>query len=253
MTYKGRESLGEEKIKEKEKYSNPSNQNKIQEVKLLLDEVKWKISTLESPEVVEQEQLIYLVTKYLYYGMLDEPQRSKYKNYEKSLFSLIEKSDFYHMVTMDHLTGLKNRAGIDNYIRQLNDYKNLVCIIFDIDEFKKINDSYGHQAGDEVLKEVAKISQKYFGEIGIVARYGGDEFIVFIKDEDLHENDTKEIAQKMLYNIQCLEFTTINTTITVSLGIADTNLSEIEDISELIYQADMNLYKAKRLGKNRVC
>lgn len=132
----------------------------------------------------------------------------------------------------------------------------LGCILLDLDHFKKINDTYGHQAGDVVLQEIAATIKKICRQSDIIARYGGEEIVILLP----HVNGTspKHVAQKIRQAIEELEIkidkdTTV--TITVSLGvigIPPDKMEEIEDYNEIIKLVDRALYEAKRKGRNRV-
>jgi len=201
-------------------------------------------------KIIDVKERLEYIEEYIF--MMDEFHSIKRDNYKTGLASQIEKYKLHSEVNIDHLTGLKNRACFEKYVNQLSDYKNITCVVYDIDDFKGINDIYGHQVGDEVLTKVANISQDYFGDIGLVARYGGDEFIILIKDEGMDIGEIKANAQQMINSVQRFKHTDVDRVVSISIGMANSRDYEIEDISELVYQADMNLYEAKRLGKNQM-
>lgn len=155
---------------------------------------------------------------------------------------------------MDALTGLQNRRGFYEYYENnilLSKKDNAKSIIIgDIDFFKRVNDTYGHNAGDIVLQHVANIMRECVKGDGEVFRWGGEEMIVLLPQCDVKE--TKEIAEKIRMTIEqstCIaEGNTIP--ITMSFGIR-----QIEDdlaLEENIKAADENLYEAKRTGRNKV-
>jgi diguanylate cyclase (GGDEF)-like protein len=121
--------------------------------------------------------------------------------------------------------------------------------IFDIDDFKSINDRFGHQAGDEVLRQVASVMRKVSRESDVVARYGGEEFVVLLpntaRDEALKQ------ATRVKDAVERTEYLKEGITITMSGGVA-TYPEDAEDEKKLLYAADMALYDAKAMGKRRI-
>ncbi|MBI1810570.1 MAG: diguanylate cyclase, partial [Nitrospirae bacterium] len=162
------------------------------------------------------------------------------------------------MAITDQLTGLYNRRHLETILKEefkrTFRYKTpLTCMMIDIDHFKTINDTFGHHAGDAVLKETAKIITENAREIDTVARWGGEEFIVILpqtkKEEAMHP------ASRILTSISEHKFTGISDEkITVSIGVASIpHLSlDIDSKEKLIQTADCALYEAKRKGRNRI-
>lgn len=161
-------------------------------------------------------------------------------------FSLkINEMDYY--INTDPLTGLMNRRGLNFAIeKKLSMNISFSILLIDIDFFKKINDTYGHEQGDLVLKLLAEIMQKNFRKNDVCCRYGGEEFIILIPNvtkEETYESAErfrKEVAQKFIENVGY---------ITISIGIAYWPESS-KDISEVFRFADKNLYEAKKSGRN---
>ena len=128
----------------------------------------------------------------------------------------------------------------------------LSIIIFDIDHFKKINDTYGHNAGDEVLRKLTEGCAESLRENDIFARYGGEEFVILLPETD--SDRAEQMAERMRKS--CAEtpldvgVATVNQT--VSFGVANLNGEKI-DLDELLLRADKALYQAKEAGRNRVC
>lgn len=158
---------------------------------------------------------------------------------------------------IDHLTALYNRRAFtatasllwDLSIRDKTDFS---MILLDIDWFKKINDEHGHAAGDAVLKDIANTLNQHIRENDILARWGGEEFIIFLPD-------TNKLTAMKLANVirtKIAEMIVLHDggslSITASLGVADFNdkMSQLEDLIKL---ADIALYKAKHSGRNTVC
>ena len=127
------------------------------------------------------------------------------------------------------------------------------CVLFiDIDHFKKVNDNYGHLTGSKLLFQVAKILQETLGH-NLIYRYGGDEFVVIVKD--VNEIEARKVAKKILDAIREKEFSTNNGEIykiSVSIGVAlcPDNISNSMEILEM---ADKMMFRAKSLGRGRIC
>ena len=160
--------------------------------------------------------------------------------------------DFITKSRIDSLTGLYNREYTEQLISQyLKEYEEQqgIYVIVDIDEFKFINDTFGHITGDEVLRKIAKVLYNSVGNDDIVGRIGGDEFVIFLVNcED--EKIAKSRIANILKNIQ-FEYSESMKAITVrcSAGAAIADRSS-KDIMKLYEKADENLYEAKRAGKN---
>jgi len=152
----------------------------------------------------------------------------------------------------DALTGLYNRHKPQEIlaleIKRSNRYKNKFCVILlDIDWFKKINDNYGHQTGDEVLIDLADILKDNARKTDCVSRWGGEEFLIVVCESDIDE--AFNLAEKLRIKIQNYRFPSIGK-VTISGGVAQ--YVEGETASQLISRADNALYAAKNSGRNRV-
>lgn len=152
---------------------------------------------------------------------------------------------------VDGLTKIRNQRTLLNYlnckINEADTIKNPLCIaLFDIDDFKRINDNYGHVYGDLVLTRIADIMQNSSRETDLVGRYGGDEFMVILTNTDLKV--AKCIAERIRKAVEEAVFKE-GLRITISGGVKQ---YESESFMDLIHFADMNLYKAKQNGKNNV-
>ena len=148
----------------------------------------------------------------------------------------------------DALTGLYNRFGVDREIKAWwSEIKTAVMLTLDIDDFKFINDLYGHAIGDEVLKKLSRILLSYFGDVGIVGRNGGDEFIVILKDISAAE------AEKRIADFCSLpkSFTVGERGKTFSVSVGVSIYPDLaEDLTALFRQSDEALYGVKLKGKN---
>lgn len=154
-----------------------------------------------------------------------------------------------HHINTDPLTGLMNRRGL-NYVMTQNMKMNIPfsVLLMDVDHFKNVNDNYGHDQGDVVLKHIAKTMQQKFRKDDICCRYGGEEFIIIIPNSNLTE--VYESAERFRKEIACKEIHNIGF-ISISIGIASWPDSS-KNILDVLKIADNNLYRAKDDGRNCV-
>ncbi|MDP3789171.1 MAG: diguanylate cyclase [Candidatus Omnitrophota bacterium] len=169
----------------------------------------------------------------------------------------IERARLFKQATRDALTSLYNirhfNLLFEAEFRNISIYKfrRLSLVMADIDNFKHINDTYGHQAGDIVLREFAKTIQSKCRELDVVARYGGEEFIIMLTGAG--EKEAFDVGEKIRLAVESKRFRFRSDTYhaTLSMGVAE--FSGERDKDDLIGKADKALYKAKHEGKNRVC
>lgn len=164
------------------------------------------------------------------------------------------KTHIEHMAMHDPLTGLPNRimaqCNFDEIYQDVRAHKQLLGIIFiDLDNLKPINDSLGHQAGDQILKEVALRLLSYTKQVDRVCRYGGDEFIVFLP----HIQSAEDVSQASLEILQLVSenylYRNIEIFCTCSIGIALAP-QDGDDLDTLIKKADIAMYHSKDSGRN---
>lgn len=160
------------------------------------------------------------------------------------------------LAIMDPLTGLYNRRRFETIFT--NEFKRaaryqlpLSCMMIDIDHFKKVNDTHGHQEGDRILKEIAQIIQATVREVDTPARWGGEEFVV------LSPNTTKEnglrAAERVRKSVANHDFKVPSISkISVSVGVAGIPDPSLDAQEKLIHAADLAMYAAKKNGRNRV-
>ncbi|HHQ4520574.1 diguanylate cyclase [Aeromonas veronii] len=151
----------------------------------------------------------------------------------------------------DKLTGLYNRRFFDECLqKQLGSGTPFLVVMFDLDNFKQVNDTFGHQTGDIVLRRVSKLGMKMFDQWGWFCRYGGEELVLILRLE-MQMNEVASLLESFRLAVTQLEWREPELTITLSGGVAlsHSGLSA----KELIELADSGVYQAKREGKNRIC
>ena len=161
------------------------------------------------------------------------------------------------LAVIDALTGLNNRRYLDNHLKILFNRaatreRPLSVCLTDIDRFKHVNDTYGHDAGDEVLREFATRLRSTVRGADLACRYGGEEFVVVMPDTPMEM--AASVAERLRFIIEDKPFVLRSGRelhLTASLGIA-TNTSSIETPEQLMRQADRAMYEAKSAGRNRV-
>ena len=175
-------------------------------------------------------------------------------NYEQSL----------SLALTDSLTGVFNRRYLSAHLprlleRGMGNHKPVAALLFDIDRFKVVNDTYGHSVGDEVLREVAARASRNLRNFDLVARLGGEEFVVIMPDTDL--SSAVAVAERLRRRIADEPFQVSTAagqiTVTISVGVAvidgtAENADRAETGDSLIRRADNALYQAKNAGRNRV-
>ncbi len=155
-------------------------------------------------------------------------------------------------VRTDGLTGLYNKesfwALVQEYMKTLKKSKSTFALLMlDIDNFKQINDTYGHILGDRFLKKIAKSMEASVREEDLVGRYGGEEFIVLLKGID--QEGASRIGERIRKSIEKIRIGNVATTISVGIAVFPRDSKKAKELLEI---ADRNLYRAKALGKNRI-
>jgi two-component system cell cycle response regulator len=174
---------------------------------------------------------------------------------EKELSQMNDK--LLHISLTDGLTGVDNRRALEQRLHEMFEHslrlhEPISCVMSDIDHFKKVNDTYGHAAGDEVLKQFAAILAAEAREIDRVGRYGGEEFLLLLPGTVLDSAVTfaERVRQRVEANTFSFEGGTL--TRTVSLGVASWPHPRISGREGMLKAADDALYVAKEMGRNRV-
>ncbi len=158
-----------------------------------------------------------------------------------------------HLAMYDQLTALPNRRYIDTFLAsKMNEYLSLgipfgVAMI-DIDKFKNFNDTYGHDAGDEVLKMISNVFKELVRSSDLIGRWGGEEFIgVFVGIDD---NNLYDIVEKIRMLVEMSSLRNYNETLKVTISIGATLAQKEDTIEQLVKRADELLYKSKSSGRN---
>lgn len=208
---------------------------------------KLAISELELAQETAKNRItmlsVLLVSVLVFSLLIVVYQLAKAKN----LFKSRSETDF--------LTGIANRSYMMEYGKRvleksILDSKPFSVILFDLDDFKFINDTHGHDAGDTVLKMVAKITRQQLREADLFGRIGGEEFLILVPSLDSER--ALEIAHRIRTEIAKTDVVMASASIKCSVSIGVASHSENMTLAQLISIADKALYKAKRAGKNTV-
>ena len=161
------------------------------------------------------------------------------------------------LARVDPLTNLYNRRFFEErfyveFSRSQRYRVPLVCLMLDIDHFKRVNDTYSHQAGDKALRELALAMRRTLRDVDLLARYGGEEFVAVLPETA--PRDGRLVAERLRVGVSSLTFEHDGKplSITVSVGMSSYPMPGIADPEALLRAADDALYKAKELGRNRV-
>ena len=166
----------------------------------------------------------------------------------------IQNSILFDMATMDMMTGLKVKHFltklIDEYIK-VGDHR-FVIIMMDIDDFKSVNDTYGHQIGDDTIIGVANIIKQAIRDNDVASRYGGEEFVVMLRETTLEPGAI--VAERIRAAVEGMEIFAGDTkvSITISLGVAEFDIDVDNNTHDIIGRADNSLYISKHNGKNQI-
>lgn len=163
----------------------------------------------------------------------------------------------FDKATRDPLTGIYNRTYFQEscrkeYLFHFRTGLPLSLIFFDLDDFKQINDKYGHTCGDMVLKDVVHVVQKIIREIDFFCRYGGEEMVILMKNTEYPAAIQKtESLREALFNHK-FEYGATSLSVTASFGVATLKNENFNSFQEMLVTVDSMMYKAKQEGKNKV-
>lgn len=176
---------------------------------------------------------------------------------QRQLDLSIEQSQSWQQKAMhDTLTGLHNRAYFENILadewqRYRKFHRRFVLAMLDIDHFKHINDFYGHAAGDEVLRTIAKVLPQSLRQIDMVCRYGGEEFTILLPGT--HLDEAKIILERLRSAIEQTQFVVGEQVLQVTVSIGAVMAHEqLHDHHQMLVETDLQMYAAKEAGRNRV-
>ncbi|WP_028696730.1 sensor domain-containing diguanylate cyclase [Pseudomonas cremoricolorata] len=160
------------------------------------------------------------------------------------------------LASLDSLTGLPNRRSFDLLAEQAlqqaqREQSTLVALLIDLDHFKALNDTHGHLAGDAVLSQFALVLQGSLRQSDVLCRWGGEEFIVLLRDVD--EAGALRVAEKIRLRTEQARFAFEDRSLQLTTSIGLTRLQPGDQLQNLISRADHALYRAKQGGRNRVC
>ena len=237
-----------EKINEMSQGINGANS--LTDMKVDVNEKLLKIAkTLEKKTKLEEEQRQALQNKLNTMSAQVKQLELQSQNFEKRMQEQQAKS------MQDALTKLGNRAAFDEYfakeiVRFHHKKFDLAITVIDLDDFKRINDTYGHTAGDKTLQVIANTLKKVIGNDAFIGRYGGEEFvIVFSGIDKITVMNRLNILRK---KVASLPFTFKNNRVSITLSIGVSLVQKDDNVHSAFERADTALYQAKKDGKNRV-
>jgi diguanylate cyclase (GGDEF)-like protein len=174
---------------------------------------------------------------------------------ENAVSSFIKIKSLEDAASIDSLTGCYNRREMDRKLDELFSFcrryeKDFSLIMFDIDHFKAINDTYGHDAGDEILKEISSRIKRIIRTEDNIFRYGGEEFVVILPETD--EKSAAMLANRLRTEISDLPFIINDNSVFVTASFGVSSFYDAKTPKELVKNTDNLLYRAKNTGRNRV-
>jgi diguanylate cyclase (GGDEF)-like protein len=207
---------------------------------LIINDILSNLKILDTPNMIS-------------YGLAAFIMCQTYITYLRFVNESTEKLLLEELAAKDPLTGLPNRRGIRAFMKNaLHDYQHkqtpFCLMLIDFDHFKEINDSLGHDVGDKVLIEGASVMQDNVRERDVVARWGGEEFLLLTPQSTL--SGALKVADKIKESVNTALSKTTGVNITLTVGVAQ--IAPGESIDECIKRADLALYDGKRTGRNKV-
>ena len=189
------------------------------------------------------------------FANIQEHMLSEVKRANSEIARLTEKVKLLEEESnLDPLTKVFNRRALQNYLKDVCNkgklHHELHLLILDLDDFKQINDTYGHIAGDKILIFIAQILKKLLRDGDKIFRYGGEEFIVILNR--ITQENCEIISKRILQQISANKLIYQGDTINITVSIGTTKYKEGDTPESLISRADKALYEAKNSGKNRV-
>ncbi len=200
---------------------------------------------------ISQQAVVYLVRIHLFLGLLLGLTAAATTLRDKFRDALARTTSLQELANTDLLTGLANRRAAEEFLKKqayaAGRYARKVSVIIaDVDFFKQINDNFGHAAGDKVLVEIAQTLKSAVRETDLVARWGGEEFLIIAPE--ISVQDAKALADRCRRAVA--EKTVAGINITMSLGVSE--FREGDSADKVLSRADTLLYKAKSSGRNLI-
>lgn len=225
------------------------------------------ISSLNPSLIVPLMQKNHLDGILIFGDRISLPEETGYSSYEKELILTISSlaaiaiynSTLLERSSTDMMTHLKLKYFFYNVLTDKLDMavtqgQPIAIIMFDIDYFKRFNDTYGHACGDYVLQTVAKIIRSCIRSCDLASRYGGEEFTVML--DNTNKDDAMTVAERIRQHIEeydfCYENQHVKVTISIGVTVFDVEKNLVTSPKQLVDQADQALYVSKRSGRNRV-
>jgi len=247
-----------EKNKEKESISKAklaleeASKSIIQNTSKLIEKANAPlniIKTIESTEGLKPEIINKIKKELLNFKMDLEKTARELQNQIEELKKTTQN------LCKDPLTDLYSRSMMDVKLKEqfylLKRYNlTFSLIMIDLDDFKHINDAYGHTAGDSVLKYIGQFIKSSLRQSDFPIRYGGDEFLIILPNTNIHK--AYAVAQKLLKQVNNYQFKKQESTFSVHLSIGIAQAQPNDTVSSIIEKADNALYESKRLGKNTI-
>ncbi|WP_244834597.1 sensor domain-containing diguanylate cyclase [Clostridium sp. BJN0001] len=222
------------------------------------NENRTQIKSIMGMPIKLREKFIgYVIVEHYIYNFMNAELEKFLNSIANQIAVALDNFELYKkledITKKDALLGIYNRKYFFEYMNSeiIGKTKNMSIIMLDIDDFKNVNDTFGHQFGDEVLRVITSIIKSRLTKEDILARYGGEEFIICMRDKD--RNDVYKIIENIRKTVgeTDVKYQESSRKVTVSFGIVFYSES-INSANKLVKVADKMLYKAKELGKNRV-
>jgi two-component system cell cycle response regulator len=210
--------------------------------------VDGRLLVLAEYDVAELEQLYDVVLE-----LNRDYANAQFQLAQANLKLRRHEAEIVAMSLTDQLTGVGNRRLLDQAMeteiaRAARSGKKLCAFIVDLDHFKRVNDTYGHEAGDTVLAAFGGLLRRHTRQTDIVARFGGEEFVMLLPDTDLAE--AVMIADRLRVTLAAERVEPLPDPVTASFGVAEMTIGETG--AAMLQRADKALYRAKEAGRNRV-
>lgn len=222
--------------------------------------MEWIRSYIGAPLVVKGRAVGFINLVAQRPGFFTAEHARRLRAFADQVAIAIENAHLYaeveRLATLDEVTGISNRRrlfemGQREFDRTRRYHEPLSAILLDLDHFKKINDTFGHNAGDRVLAGIAALIKNSVRDVDLFGRYGGEEFVLLLPNQS--EQQALEVAERLRALVENLHFQTERGElhVTISLGIALLT-ADIPSLATLIDRADQAMYAAKQAGRNRV-